>query len=155
MILSGKEVVNKIYGELEDKIAVEGLEPELAIISVGEDPASEVYIKNKLKSAEKLEIKTTHCQLGEDTTEKNLLELIERLNKNKDIDGFIVQLPVPKHINPNKLIEAIDPKKDVDGFHPFNMGKIFQGIINEKSMIPATPFGIMKMIEHYNIELDG
>ena len=155
MILDGKTVSQKILEECKEKIEKLGLKPTLGIVSVGEDPASKVYVKFKLKDAEKVGIKATHHKLEEKTTEKELLKLVDQLNEDKNMDGFIVQLPLPKHIDENKILEKIKPEKDVDGFHPVNMGKLFLGLMDEKSMIPATPYGIMKILEYYNVELEG
>ncbi|MBT4804625.1 5-formyltetrahydrofolate cyclo-ligase [Candidatus Woesearchaeota archaeon] len=155
-LLSGKEVSERILIELKEKVKKLKDKPTLAIVSVGENSASKIYIKKKLKTAEKIGVKARHYKLNEETKESELLGLIEKLNKDENVDGFIVQLPLPKQINENKVIDSINPKKDVDGFHPINMGKIFLGLSDEeKDMIPATPYGIMKMIEHYNLDLEG
>ncbi|MFA5050471.1 MAG: bifunctional 5,10-methylenetetrahydrofolate dehydrogenase/5,10-methenyltetrahydrofolate cyclohydrolase [Candidatus Micrarchaeia archaeon] len=154
MILEGKQVCEGIIRELKNEIRELKSKPALAIVSVGNDPASEIYVKKKIQMAKEIGIESIHCKLGEKTTQKELLELIKRLNENKKINGFIVQLPLPKHINP-KVIENIDPKKDVDGFHPLNIGKVFLGDVNEKTLVAATPLGIMKLIEHYKIEIEG
>ena len=155
-LLSGKELSEKILTALKEKVEILENKPTLAIVSVGEDLASKIYIKKKLKIAEKIGVKARHYKLNEETKEEELLGLIEKLNKDDNVDGFIVQLPLPKQINENKVINSINPRKDVDGFHPINMGKIFLEIFEEETdMIPATPYGIMKIIEYYNLDLEG
>ncbi len=155
IILSGKPVAEKIYKDCKERIDNNVLKAKIAIVSVGDDPASKVYIKHKLKKAEMVGIEAEHHKLEDSTTEEQLLKLIDSLNKDEKVDGFIVQLPLPKQINENKVIESINPEKDVDGFHPTNMGKLFQGLIDENSMISATPYGIMKMLEYYGVEIKG
>ncbi len=154
MILEGKPVCESIFNGLKIKIEKEKLSPAFGIISVGNDPASEIYVNKKIKMANELGIKPIHFKLDEKTTEKELSNLIEKLNNDKKITGFIIQLPLPKHLNP-KLLEKIDPKKDVDGFHPENIGRLLLGSLNEKSLVCATPLGIMKLIDYYKIELEG
>jgi methylenetetrahydrofolate dehydrogenase (NADP+)/methenyltetrahydrofolate cyclohydrolase len=119
---------------------------------IGEDPASEVYVRNKVKSCEMVGFKSTLVRRDSSTTEEELLQIVDELNNNDDIDGFIVQLPLPKHINEEKITLAIDPRKDVDGFHPVNFGRMAQGL---PCYLPATPFGIMQMLERNNIEVSG
>ncbi len=155
MILSGKEVAEDILKKTEQNIKKLGLKPTLGIVSVGNDPASEIYVKKKLSTSEKIGIEAKHYRLAANTSEKELLILVEKLNKDNEITGFIVQLPLPKHINENKVIGAIAPEKDVDGFHPINMGKLFLGLDDPGAMIPATPYGVMKMLEYYEVELEG
>jgi methylenetetrahydrofolate dehydrogenase (NADP+)/methenyltetrahydrofolate cyclohydrolase len=121
-------------------------------VLIGEDPASEVYVRNKVKSCEMVGFKSTLVKRDSSTTEKELLQIVADLNKNDDIDGFIVQLPLPKHINEEKVTLSIDPRKDVDGFHPVNFGRMAQGL---PCYLPATPFGIMQMLERYGIEVSG
>lgn len=154
-LLNGKEVAEKILIELKIKVASLPKKPSLGIISIGEDPASRVYIKKKIKAAEEIGIIAKHYALNENIEEKELLNLIEKLNLDSEMDGFIVQLPLPKQICEERIIESVSPEKDVDGFHPFNQGKMFQGIINSDSLLPATPLGIMKLLEYYQIELEG
>lgn len=126
--------------------------PHLAAVLVGEDPASQVYVRNKVRSCEKIGFNSTLIRKDKDTTEAELLEIIHQLNNDDDIDGFIVQLPLPKHIDEDKITLAIDPKKDVDGFHPMNFGRMAQSL---PAYIPATPYGIMVMLERYGIETAG
>jgi len=155
MILSGKEVAEDILKKAEENIKKLNLKPTLGIISVGNDPASEIYVKKKLTISEKIGIEAKHYRLAANASEKELLILIEKLNNDKKTTGFIVQLPLPKHMNENKVIEAIAPEKDVDGFHPINIGKLFLGLEDPSAMIPATPYGVMKMLEYYEVELEG
>lgn len=126
--------------------------PHLAAIHVGDNHASATYIRNKIRACEASGFDSSLIHLSEDISEEELLLEIERLNKNPDIDGFIVQLPLPKHIDENKIIFAIDPSKDVDGFHPQNLGKLMLGL---ETFVPATPLGIMQLLEHYKIETTG
>ncbi|MDD5023097.1 MAG: bifunctional 5,10-methylenetetrahydrofolate dehydrogenase/5,10-methenyltetrahydrofolate cyclohydrolase [Candidatus ainarchaeum sp.] len=155
MILDGKKVSEKILTDLKKRIIEKKLAPKLVIITIGKDDASEVYVRKKLESAEKIGITAKQIKFTEESSEQEILNEIDKLNKDKNVDGFIVQLPVPKHINANKLLEKIAPEKDVDGFHPINVGKLFLGISEDNDMLPATPFGIMKMIEYYKIKVEG
>lgn len=126
--------------------------PHLAAILIGEDPASQVYVRNKVRSCEQVGFSSTLVRRGADVTEEEVLQLVDEMNNNPEIDGFIVQLPLPKHIDENKVTLAIDPQKDVDGFHPVNFGKMMQGL---PCYLPATPYGIMEMLTRYNIETSG
>ncbi len=126
--------------------------PHLAAVLVGDNPASASYIKNKIKSCAEAGYESTLIHKPSTITESELLEIILALNENDEIDGFIVQLPLPRHINDQTILLAIDPKKDVDGFHPMNVGRMVIGL---PSYVPATPLGILKMIEHYKIPTDG
>jgi len=158
MILNGKVVsqymLDKMTSEIKN-IKERGVIPHLAIVSVGEDPASKIYVNKKIKTAEKMGMKATHYKLDEKITEKELLNLINKLNIEEGLDGFIVQLPLPKHINQNKIINLINPNRDVDGFHPVNVGKMFLNIKDNYNLIPATPYGIMKILDYYRIEIEG
>lgn len=155
-IIDGKELANIIKAEIAEKvsaIAAKGERvPHLAAILVGEDPASQSYVRNKVRSCEQCGFESTLLRKPADISEKELLEIIEELNNNDAIDGFIVQLPLPKHIDEEKVTLAIKPEKDVDGFHPVNFGRMAQGL---DCYLPATPFGIMQMLERYNIEVEG
>jgi len=153
--LSGKEPAEEVLEEAKRLIDENKLKTRLDIILIGNNPASEVYVKNKIKKAERVDMKAELHRLEEEITEDELLSLVDKLNKEKEVNGFIVQMPLPKHINPEKIIETIDPRKDVDGFHPLNMGKVFMGLADEKALTPATPTGIMKMLEFYGVELEG
>jgi len=156
-ILDGKKV-SQIYRE-RFKEEIEGYlsrglrRPSLAVVLVGNDPASQVYVNNKRKACQKVGINSLFYHLQEDTSEEQLLELIEELNRNPEVDGILVQLPLPKHINPRRVIESIRPDKDVDGFHPENMGKLIANV--EGGFIPCTPLGIKMLFDHYGIELQG
>lgn len=154
VILDGKQASQAIKSQL--KAQVDGLpeqqKPHLAAILVGTDGASETYVASKVRSCEETGFASTLVRLDEHTTEEVLLEKIALLNNNADVDGILVQLPLPKHINEQKIIQAIDPEKDVDGFHPVNAGKLVQGL---PTFVPATPYGIMLMLEHFNIDTKG
>lgn len=126
--------------------------PHLAAILVGTNGASETYVASKVKNCEETGFGSSLYRFEETVSEANLLAQIEALNKDKNVDGILVQLPLPKHIDDAKVIEAIDPKKDVDGFHPANVGRLVQGL---NTFIPATPYGVMLMLEHFNIETKG
>jgi len=126
--------------------------PHLAAVLVGDDPASQVYVRNKVRSCEQVGFGSSLIRKNADTTEKELLEIVDELNKNPEIDGFIVQLPLPAQINEDNITLAIDPSKDVDGFHPVNFGRMIQGL---PCYLPATPYGIMVMLERYGIETSG
>ncbi|NLN95696.1 MAG: bifunctional methylenetetrahydrofolate dehydrogenase/methenyltetrahydrofolate cyclohydrolase FolD [Bacteroidales bacterium] len=126
--------------------------PHLAAILVGDDPASMTYVNNKEKSAKSAGITSSIYRLPADTTEEKLLETVDFLNNDNDVDGFIVQLPLPRHISDSKVIERINPAKDVDGFHPQNMGRMVQYL---PSYLPATPYGIVQLLDYYNIETEG
>jgi methylenetetrahydrofolate dehydrogenase (NADP+)/methenyltetrahydrofolate cyclohydrolase len=154
--LLGKQASQSIRADIKrnvDFIVQSGLRPpHLTAILVGNDGASATYVAAKEKACEEVGFNSTIINLSEDTTQEELLKRIEAINKNEDIDGLIVQLPLPTHIDENIITEAISPNKDVDGFHDFNMGRLAKGkaIIN-----PATPFGILLLLKHYNISLDG
>lgn len=155
-ILDGKGLSQKIKEELAGEVAkikaAGGKIPHLAAVLVGENPASKVYVRNKVRSCEKVGFKSTLVQKPDDVTVDELLQAVHDLNNDPDIDGFIVQLPLPKHINEEKITLAIDPKKDVDGFHPVNFGRMALGM---PCYLPATPFGIITMLERYGIETSG
>lgn len=154
MLLSGKELAEKIIREIKSEVDAGRITPKLGVVVVGDYRPSHIYVRRKVETAKKAGIETEVFELNEDAKESELLWLIKKLNEDEKIDGFIVQLPLPKHINTDKIIEAIDPKKDVDGFHPSNMGKILLNLPDEV-FAPATPSGIMKMIEHYKIPVSG
>ncbi|MEB6112012.1 bifunctional methylenetetrahydrofolate dehydrogenase/methenyltetrahydrofolate cyclohydrolase FolD [Kurthia gibsonii] len=154
-LINGKEISNTIrtgiQKEVQDLIA-KGITPGLAVILVGEDPASHTYVANKEKACKELGIYSKLIKLPEDTTEEDLLAQIKQLNEASEIDGILVQLPLPKQINEQKVIETISPLKDVDGFHPNSVGKMLLG---QETFLPCTPHGIMKLLEHSNIEVAG
>ncbi len=155
-LLDGKKLSKTIKEEiaLEVEQLVRGghNRPHLAAILVGSDGASETYVASKVRSCEQVGFDSTLVRLDESTSEAELLEVIDKLNNDEDIDGFICQLPLPKHIDEHKVTLAIDPKKDVDGFHPINVGRMVQ---NLPSFLPATPYGILQMIERNGIETEG
>lgn len=126
--------------------------PHLAAVLIGEDPASQAYVGSKVRSCEQVGFQSTLIKRDASISEQELLEIVKSLNDDPSVDGFIVQLPLPKHIDETKVTLAIDPKKDVDGFHPVNFGRMAQGL---PCYIPATPFGILQMLERYNISTDG
>ena len=155
-ILDGKQTGNDIKAELTarvDQLVKDGKRPpHLAAVLVGNDGASLTYVGSKVRSCERIGYESTLIQLPEETTELELLQQIDRLNENVAIDGFIVQLPLPKHIDEEKVLMAIDPHKDVDGFHPTNFGKM---ALDMESFIPATPYGIMELLHRYDIDISG
>ena len=154
-ILDGKKVSAKVREDLKlevDNLKKEGIKPKLAVIMVGNDLASKVYVRNKNKACEEIGIEYEEFLLDEETTMEELLNVIDNLNKNQNIDGILLQSPIPKHLDINKAFRAILPEKDVDGFHPINAGKLS---IGEKCFVPCTPHGVVKIIEEYNIETEG
>ncbi|MBI5917390.1 MAG: bifunctional 5,10-methylene-tetrahydrofolate dehydrogenase/5,10-methylene-tetrahydrofolate cyclohydrolase [Bacteroidetes bacterium] len=155
-IIDGKKLSEQIKTELAREVAAirdsGGKVPHLAAVLVGEDPASQVYVRNKVRSCEEAGFKSTLVRKDVGITEVELLEVVNHLNDDDDIDGFIVQLPLPKHINEEHITLAIDPKKDVDGFHPVNFGRMALGL---PTYLPATPFGIVTMLERYGVETAG
>lgn len=154
-IIDGKKISKELKDELKEKVAKykeEGVEITLAVIQVGNDKASSVYVGNKKKACEYIGIKSLSYELVESTTEEELLNLIKELNNRKDVNGILVQLPLPKHINEDKVIETIDAKKDVDGFHPMSVGALS---IGKKGFISCTPYGIIELLKRSNIDIDG
>lgn len=154
-MIDGKRISTEIKDELQEKVASlkqNGKEVALAVIQVGNDPASSVYVRNKKKACEYIGIRSLSYELPEETTEVELLELIETLNQDDSVNGILVQLPVPEHIDENKIIEAISPKKDVDGFHPQNVGKL---VVGEKGFVSCTPAGIIQLLKRSGIEIEG
>ena len=154
-ILSGLEASKALYSTLESRISDlkdHGIIPGLAAVLVGNNPASEIYVKNKTKKFESLGLKTDVFRLEEKVSEDELLSLIARLNNDTDFHGILVQLPLPKHIDSEKVLNAIIPTKDVDGFHPENTGLLS---IGKPRFIPCTPKGIMFILKHFNIDLNG
>jgi len=155
-LLDGKALSIEIKAEIAkevDLIKAAGKNiPHLAAVLVGENPASEAYVRNKVKSCEQVGFESTLIRKDESISEEELLDIVKDLNENEDVDGFIVQLPLPRHIDPNKIILAINPNKDVDGFHPYNFGKMAQGL---DGYLPATPNGIMLMLKRYNVVTSG
>lgn len=156
ILLDGKLLSENIKSELAAEVAQirqrGGRPPHLAAVLVGENPASQVYVNSKIKSCEQVGFKSTLIRLGSDASEAEVLAVVDQLNQDAGVDGFIVQLPLPKHIDEEKIILAIDHRKDVDGFHPVNFGRMAQGL---PAFLPATPYGIMEMLRRYNIETAG
>ena len=155
-IIDGKKISNQIKDEIklevQNIISNGGTPPHLAAVLVGDDGASLTYVGSKVKSCEQVGFKSTLIKLSENVSEKELLNKIKELNNNKEIDGFIVQLPLPKHIDEQKILLSINPNKDVDGFHPTNFGKM---ALNMETFIPATPYGIMELLKRYKIDTNG
>ncbi len=156
IILDGKQTANEYLQQIGEKVISyvdQGLrKPHLVAILVGENPASEAYVKNKMKACEKASFQSTLIQYAADISEQTLLDEIHKLNENQEVDGFIVQLPLPSHISEEKITFAIDPQKDVDGFHPLNIGLM---TLDKGGYIPATPLGIQLLIEKYKIDTRG
>jgi len=155
-IIDGKAtaaaIKQEIAEEVKNIIANGGKQPHLAAVLVGHDGGSETYVKNKVLACEVCGFKSTLIRFEDDITEEELLKTVHNLNENGDVDGFIVQLPLPKHIDEQKVIEAIDYRKDVDGFHPVNVGRMAIGL---PCFISATPLGILTLLERYKIETSG
>lgn len=154
-LIDGKRISAEIKDELKEKAAVlksEGRECTLAVIQVGSDPASTVYVGNKKKACEYIGIRSLAYELPEETTEQELLELIEKLNQDASVQGILCQLPLPDHIDENKVIHAISPQKDVDGFHTANAGALFLG---QKGFVSCTPAGIIQLLKRSNITIAG
>ncbi len=155
VILDGKSLANKIKSQAKyqiNQLKSQGIIPGLAVILVGNNPASQVYVNMKTKACEEVGIYSINHRMPEEINEKDLLYVIDMLNKNPLVNAILVQLPLPSKINEERVIESIDPKKDVDGFHPYNMGRLLRG---EPFIYPCTPYGIMRLFEEYNIEVKG
>ena len=155
-ILSGRAIAESIKEEVRDEVArlyeEQGFRPGLTVVRVGEDPASAVYVGNKVKTSHELGIISEHIQLDVDTTHDELLSTVKRLNGRDEVDGILVQLPLPDHIDENAILEAIDPQKDVDGFHPMNVGRLNQG---QRSLVPCTPAGVIEILKRSGIGIAG
>lgn len=155
-IIDGKKIAEKIRMEIKTEVArmidADDRAPHLAAIIVGEDPASQTYVAGKEKACKSVGITSSVYKLPENTPEKELLELIEFLNNDAEVDGFIVQLPLPEHISEENIIQSIDPSKDVDGFHPVNLGRMLSGL---PSYLPATPYGIVQLLDRSKIDTEG
>ena len=151
-ILDGKLVSEKILNDIKDEIISSEVTPKIAIIMIGENQASETYVKNKMIASKKCGIKSVLIRFKEDISEKEILNVIDNINDDDSYQGVIVQMPIPNHINSQNIINAISPDKDIDGFHPYNFGKMSMGI---DSFRPATPYGITKLLQHYDIETRG
>jgi len=154
-VIDGKAIAAKIRGELAAKVAdlkSKGVVPGLAVVLVGEDPASKVYVSMKEKACSDVGIFSDEYKLSAETSETELLSLIAKLNADRKINGILVQLPLPKHINTEKVLEAISPDKDVDGFHPYNVGRLMVG---KPTFQPCTPYGVMIMMKEIGLDLTG
>ena len=154
-IIDGKQISLDIKNELKEKVArykEQGIEITLAVVKVGNDPASAVYVRNKEKACEYVGINSKTLALPEETTEEELLNVVKELNEDKNVNGILVQLPLPKHIDESKVLLTIDSTKDVDGFHPVNVGKM---VIGEDTFLPCTPAGIIEMIKRTDIDIEG
>lgn len=153
IILDGKMLRDKIFESLKAKLDKMQQKPTLAVILVGENPASQIYVRNKKKTAEKLGINSLSIEYPSDISEEELLNKIKELNSDEKVTAILVQLPLPAHINKNRIIDAILPQKDVDGLTPYNLGKLFSG--EEPYVYPCTPKGILLLLDEYNIKLEG
>lgn len=155
-LIDGKKISDAVKLEIAEEVksivAAGGKVPHLAAILVGHDGGSETYVAHKVKACEQVGFKSTLIRYEEDVTEAELLAKVDELNRNADVDGFIVQLPLPKHISEQKIIEAIDYRKDVDGFHPVNVGRLHIGL---PTYLSATPAGIIELLRRYNIQTSG
>ena len=154
-IIDGKQISLDIKNELKEKVAKykeQGIEITLAVVKVGNDPASAVYVRNKEKACEYVGINSKTLALPEETTEEELLNVVKELNEDKNVNGILVQLPLPKHIDESKVLLTIDSTKDVDGFHPVNVGNM---VIGEDTFLPCTPAGIIEMIKRTDIDIEG
>lgn len=155
IIISGKELAQKVRNDLKEDVAnlkQKGIQPKLAVIMVGNDSSSAVYVRNKSKACDEIGIGFEEFLLEENTTREELLGVIQKLNERNDIHGILLQSPIPKHLDIREAFNTIDYKKDVDGFHPINVGKLS---IGEDCFISCTPAGVMKMLEANNIEIEG
>ena len=155
IVINGKELAQKVRLGLKDEVEnlkTKGIKPKLAVIMVGNDKASEVYVRNKSKACNEIGIEFEEFLMPEETTREELLNLIKDLNERKDVNGILLQSPIPKHLDIREAFNAIDYRKDVDGFHPINVGKL---AIGEQSFVSCTPAGVMKMLEEYGINPEG
>lgn len=155
MIIDGKELARKTREKLKiecDNLKKEGILSKLAVIMVGDDKASQIYVKNKSKACQEIGIKFEEYFLGNDIKQEELIELIQKLNLDKSINGILLQSPIPKYLDINEAFRTILPEKDVDGFNPINVGKL---CLNQETFVSCTPYGIMKMFEEYDIDLTG
>jgi len=155
ILLDGKKLANKIQEKIKEDVELlkkGSITPGLAVILIGDDPASRVYVKKKAEACKEVGVYSVVHEMPENIKEETILNTIKLMNENENINGILVQLPLPKHINQTKILEAIDPKKDVDGFHPFNMGRL---CLDLDSFVPCTPLGVMEIFKEYQIDLKG
>lgn len=155
-ILSGKEIAESIKREVAEEVEYlkkdHGINPCLVVVRVGEDPASAVYVGNKVKTSQELGIISEHRHLAADVSQEELLRTVKELNERDDVDGILVQLPLPKHLDEKEILETIDAAKDVDGFHAVNVGKLSQG---QKALVPCTPAGVIEILKRFEIPMRG
>ena len=151
--LDGKACASDLEERLKQRIEACPVQPHLAVIIVGNDPASHVYVNNKIRSCDRLGIRSTHIELPEDTQESVVANYIRSMNEQEDLHGILIQSPLPKHMNEEALTELIDPRKDVDGFHPVNLGRLVQG--RSDCMVPCTPSGVMEMLRWAKVDMTG
>lgn len=155
VIIDGKELAKKIRANLKiecEELNKEGIKSKLAVIMVGDDPASKVYVRNKSKACEEVGIEYEEYLIGSNIAQKKLIDLIKKLNQDKTVNGILLQSPIPSNLDINEAFRTIAPEKDVDGFNPVNVGKL---VLNQDTFVSCTPFGIIKMFEEYNIDLTG
>ncbi len=154
-LIDGRAIAKKVRAEVREEVAhlqAQGLTPHLVVLLVGDDPASQIYVRNKARAAEKVGIRSTTYHLPADTPEPALLEFIQDLNTQDDVHGILVQLPLPPHLDSQRILEAIDPQKDVDGLHPENLGRLLAG---HPRFLPCTPQGILRMLQEIGYDLKG
>lgn len=151
-ILSGRDVAASLLDELRSEVASMPVAPRLVFVRAGDDPASASYVRSKGRLARKAGIRNETRELAVDTTQAELMELVEALNADDDVDGILVQLPLYDHLDAVPVLEAIDPRKDVDGFHPVNVGRLWSG---QPALVPATPSGLIRIMDHYQLPLEG
>jgi len=154
IIMDGKALSSKVKEQIKQEVSeiTEKRKPKLAVVLVGNDPASSTYVASKVKACELVGIESIAKRMDESTTQEELVEVIKQLNEDQNVDGILVQLPLPKHLDEQEIMFMIDPNKDVDGFHPINVGKLH---LKQKTFVPATPKGVMALIKEYNINLTG
>ncbi|WP_314060298.1 bifunctional methylenetetrahydrofolate dehydrogenase/methenyltetrahydrofolate cyclohydrolase [uncultured Vagococcus sp.] len=151
-IIDGRALADKMQAEMATEVADMSVKPGLVVIIVGENPASQTYVRNKELTAQKIGLHSVVERLSADVSEADLIKVVSKYNQDDQFHGILVQLPLPDHIDEEKVLLAITPEKDVDGFHPINVGKLFSG---QAGLIPCTPYGIMKMLEAYGVEIAG
>lgn len=151
-LLDGRKVAELVKESIAAEVRGLPRAPVLAVLMVGDNPASQVYVSNKVKACQDVGISSRRFHLPASTPEEKVLEMIDSLNEDPEVDGILVQLPLPHHVDRERVLERVDPGKDVDGFHPYNVGKLMQG---RPTVEPCTPKGIMKLLEHYGVELEG
>lgn len=154
-IINGKELAYQLRMKMKDEVSslkAKGVNPHLTVILVGDNPASKSYVNGKKRASAEIDISSEIIELPVDTSENELLNVIDDLNNNQQVHGILVQLPLPEHIEEQKVIEAIRPEKDVDGFHPINIGRMMTG---QETLLPCTPYGIIKMLQEYEIPIEG